>query len=575
MSHPKYHPYLLLLSRLFLQVVVGILFSTAGFGQTLEKEVNIIGKPHVKVVNRFGRVTITAGERQKSSALVRIEAPAGGVSADQVTAATSPTGVVEITVAASAAQRIDLQVSVPLRSKVEVVTDAGAIDVIGNVEEAEAQTETGTIRADVPSQALHFKFLWTASRPRFFSELELPAVKEKAGGKFEISGRFEESRAAEERVRLNFSTARGVVLLGVAPEMVPVDLRERKLTEAVRAIVRSGDPELLDAVRKVSPRLFRDYSAELAEHRGTAPTLNARSGTASLEANAAAQTVRLNINVADRLGRAITGLTAQDFQIFENGRLQQIANVEPSSTPFNLVLLLDVSGSVEERLDFIRKAARSFVTTASPQDRLAVISFRDDVQLISDFTTDRAQLVNAVNQIDAGGSTALYDALAYVLLHTLRPLRGERTAVVVLSDGDDNKSFLPFPSLREVVIESGAIIYPLYVPSGLIQRGDAPRAATDLDPLRSKLLTLTTRAEGEGRQLAQQSGGVFYPIRRLDDLQSAYQDIVAQLRTSYSVTYLSNLRDASAERRALRVRVDRADAAVRLSPAVGAVSSEQ
>ncbi|MEJ7616016.1 MAG: VWA domain-containing protein [Pyrinomonadaceae bacterium] len=271
-------------------------------------------------------------------------------------------------------------------------------------------------------------------------------------------------------------------------------------------------------------------------------------------------------------------MTAKDFQVFENGQPKPIAEVESSSAPFKLVLLLDVSGSVEELLDFIRKAARSFVTTASSQDRLAVISFRDDVQLVSDFTTNRRQLLEAVDQIDAGGSTALYDSLAYVLLHTLRPLRGARTAVVVLSDGDDNKSFLPFPSLLDVAVESGAVIYPLYVPSGLIRRGEAAllsphRAAADVDPMRNKLLTLTTRAESEGRRLAEESGGVFYPIKRLGDLQQAYQDIMGQLRTSYGVTYLSDYQDAR-ERR-VRVRVDRTDAAVKLSPAVEAVSIKQ
>lgn len=583
--------------RLFVQVVALFCAFSASpaVAQNFEKEISISGKPRVKIVNLTGRVTLAASENQKSSVLLKASSPGKPVAENEVSVTTSATGAIEVAVAArgttSAAldanaesapeERIDLNVTVPPRATVEVRTSNGLIEVIGNVEEALAQTSTGTIRADVPSEALNFKFLWTASRPRFFSELELPEVKEKAGGKFEISGRFgEKSAPAEERVRLNFSTERGVMLLGVAPEMVPTDLRERKLTEAIRAVIRSGDPELLGAVRKVSPRLFRDFAGELSAHRGAAPTLGAPASSSSLSLeskSAARRTVRLSANVTDRLGRAISGLTAKDFQVFENGQLKPIAEVEPSSAPFNLVLLLDVSGSVEERLDFIRKAARSFVTTASSQDRLAVISFRDDVQLISDFTTNRPQLLEAVNQIDAGGSTALYDSLAYVLLHTLRPLRGARTAVVVLSDGDDNKSFLPFPSVLDVAIESGAMIYPLYVPSGLIRRGEAtlpaPQAATDVDPIRNKLLTLTTRAEGEGRRLAEESGGVFYSIKRLADLQQAYQDIMNQLRTSYGVTYLSDHSDAR-ERR-VRVRVDRADAAVKLSPAVEAISIKQ
>jgi len=92
----------------------------------------------------------------------------------------------------------------------------------------------------------------------------------------------------------------------------------------------------------------------------------------------------------------------------------------PTNEPFNLVLLLDVSGSVEERIDFIRKAARDFLNTASPQDRISIISFRDDIQVISDFTTDRRLLSQKLDEIDAGGATALYVALGYVLTDPLK-----------------------------------------------------------------------------------------------------------------------------------------------------------
>ncbi len=232
--------------------------------------------------------------------------------------------------------------------------------------------------------------------------------------------------------------------------------------------------------------------------------------------------------------------------------------------PFNLVLLLDVSGSVEERIDFIRKAARDFLSTASPQDRISIISFRDDVQVISNFTTDRALLSRKLDDIEAGGATALFDSLAYVIADTLKPLRGERTAIVVLSDGDDNKSFIPFPAVLEALSESGALVYPLYIPSGLIPESSVPQPTITVDPLRSRYLTITTRAAEEGQKLASASGGVFYQIRKMEDLQRAYDEVVAQLRTAYTITYASN----SANHRRLRVRVNREGAAVRLSPAI-------
>src|SRR5919197_1091818 len=115
-----------------------------------------------------------------------------------------------------------------------------------------------------------------------------------------------------------------------------------------------------------------------------------------------------------------------------------------------------------------------------------------------------------------------------------------------MSDGVDNKSFLPFPAILEALIESGALVYPLYVPSGLIPESSVPTPSLTVDPMRAKYLTITTRAAEEGAQLAQVSGGVFYSIKRLDDLQKAYDDVVAQMRTAYSITYTSN---ASSHRR--------------------------
>lgn len=284
--------------------------------------------------------------------------------------------------------------------------------------------------------------------------------------------------------------------------------------------------------------------------------------------------MRVNGSVTDRNGRAITDLKAPDFTVTENNQPRKVVSVAPASAPFNLVLLLDVSGSVEERLDFIRKAGRNFLNTASAQDRIAIISFRDDIQLISDFSTDRRLLATSLDQIDAGGATALYDALAYVLVHTLKALRNERTAIVVLSDGDDNKSFVPFPSLLDSTRESGALIYPVYVPSGLIPANGSSIAKTTagseaaLDPLRSRYLTVTSRADEEGRKLASASGGVYYPVTRLEELQKAYDDVVTQLRLSYTITYESNA--AEAQERRVRVRVNRNGASVRLSPAVSA-----
>lgn len=536
-------------------------------GQSLERELNTPEKVTVVIKNGDGRVSVVASDEPKAKVSISAVSPGGSIRESDVTSVVSGAHV-EIEVrAGKQPNRIDLTVRVPSRARVKISTDAGAVDVVGNFMFAEVSTETGTIHVEVPLDAVKLYIAWLASSPRFLSDVELPKVKEQAAGRFVIKGRLGDKKARKEKlIELEFATHRGVVLFNVDPSRVPPDLRDRPLTEAARAIVRSGNGNLMDAIRQVSPKLFGDYAKTLPPPT-SAPSLVGMQPPGEVASQVAPQLMRVHANVTDRNARAVGGLNASDFVVIENGEERAVTEVAPTTAPFNLVLVLDVSGSVSERIDFIRKAARNFLSTVSSQDRIAIISFRDDIQLISNFTTDRSLLSARLDLIDAGGSTALYDALAYVLVETLKPLRGERAAVVIMSDGDDNRSFVPFESLIDEVLESGALIYPLYIPSGLIPESSVPAPDSTLDPLRARYLTLTTRAEGEGKRLATISGGVYYPIRRMEDLQLAYDDVVAQLRMSYTITYESHLSIGSQRR--VRVRTRRDDVSVRLSPIVG------
>jgi VWFA-related protein len=555
-----------LIGRLLLLLAVFASLAGQSSAQTYRQEIETGEKVSLSVKSRNGRVSVIASDEQQKN--VTIEASSTGMMIDPTDVHAVVKGTtLNIEVHGRADKdRIDLTVRIPSRSKVNIETEAGSVDIVGNVESAQVSTNTGTIHADVPLEALKFNFIWSASKPRYLSDVELPKVKEKAAGVFTLSGKLGEKKAAkEERVQLDFLTQRGVVLLNVDPSMVPSDLRERPLTEAARAIVRSGDNQLIEAIRKVSPKMFGDYAKTLPPPERE-PTLARRAPPGQFVSELSPLLMRFNASVTDRNGRAIGGMKESDFAVYENGVERKVTKVVPTQEPFNLVLLLDVSGSVEERIDFIRKAARDFLNTASPQDRIAIISFRDDIQVISNFSTDRKMLSRKLDEIDAGGATALYDALGYVFANTLKQLRGERTAVVILSDGDDNKSFVPFPAILEAIIESGALIYPLYIPSGLIPEHSVPKPEVTIDPLRTRYLTLTTRAHEEGQKLAQVSGGVYYPIRRLEELQRAYDDVVVQLRTAYTITYASNSRPSVSPR--VRVRANREGASVRLSPVV-------
>jgi len=605
------------LVRFFLAIVIAalVVISLPGptIAQSYEREFSVGSKPSLTIKNRNGRVSVVTSDDQKDQALLQATSPGAPVQPSDINISSGEIVVRE----RRAADRIDLIVRVPARTRVKVESESGMVDVVGDLAMAEVLTNTGTIHADVPLDDVKFKFLWQASHPRFLSDVELPRVKEGRAGSFSISGTLgpnakkskdkkkkdgEKTASAmadgsadinetassptegpadkddkpksddkaksdkDKLVQLNLTTQRGVILLNIDPAMAPNDLRERPLTEAAKGIVRSGNVPLIDAIRNVSPRLFGDYAQTLPPpERG--PSLVTLQPPGQLATAIAPQLIKVNASVTDGNGRAIPNMRLSDFAVYEDGAERRVVDVTPTTEPFNLILLLDVSGSVEERIDFIRKAARDFLRSASPQDRIAITSFRDDIQIISDFTTDRTVLSKKLDDIDAGGATALYDALAFSLVDTLKPLRGERTAIVIMSDGDDNKSFVPFPSILEATIESGALIYPLYVPSGLIPESSVPKPTVTVDPMRTKYLTITTRAAEEGQKLADVSGGVFYSIKRIEDLQKAYDDVVAQLRTAYTITYSS---DAGATHRRLRVRTNREGAYVRLSPAISA-----
>lgn len=595
--------------------------------QNLRRELNLKKGATVEIVNRYGRVEVAAPivENAADREPEKIEGKAELSAASEKNVVES-----ELKINASGSKilievepsdtnkRIDLTLELPVGTRLKIETGAGEAKVSGDFESIEIRTETGTIAADVPLENVKYDFVWTESRPRFLSDVELEKVEEKAAGKFAINGRIIDKDAATQRradaekdessesetenengateekseknetnknqkpktkdqkpktknrkpkaLSLNFTTARGIILLNVPPNEVLSDLRERPLTEAAKAVIRSGDSLLTEAIRRVSPKYFGDYARTLPPLKYE-PTFNERRKNGNALANGLK---RVLVNVTDINNRAIADLKKEDFEITESGEPREVLHVQPTNAPFNLVLLLDVSGSVDNYVNFIRKAARNFVNTVEPKDKIAIIIFNEDIQVVSNFSTDKTKLSQSLDTFDAGGATAFYDALAYTLTDTLRPMRGERTAIVALTDGDDNRSFLPFDSLLGSLQESGALVYPLYVPSTLIAAAANDPNAT-IDPLRARYNGLTTKAEGEGERLARVSGGIYYPISRVDEIQKAYNDIVVQLRTAYSVTFRSNLPESADKTTAsprLKIKVKRENSFVKLGSVV-------
>jgi VWFA-related protein len=560
------------------------LFSLA---QELERVLPIREGGTVEVVNYYGRVSAKAEPATDDQPMVAtLNAPMPAGIPTTAIKSTGKSGHVTITVEPPDKKaRIDLVLMLPERTNIKIETLSGAVEVGGNFASIDVKTDTATVAVDVPDDDLKYQFTWTQSKPRYLADFDIAEIKEMSAGRFEVKGRKGEKRKAETRpvgsvpsdpdereptatskshkdkkkkstskqqksVTLNFTTARGIILLNVPPSEVMSDLRERPLTNAAKAIIRSGDSMLMEAIRRASPKYFGDYAKTLPPI-GRQPTLRGRSEQTEITSLIKTALVR----VTDVHNRAIPGLEAKDFEVLENGKERDIISVERSTAPFNLVLLLDVSGSVENYVNFIRKAARSFVDTVDKNDRVSIITFNEDVKVLSKFTTDKGKLSESLDTFDAGGGTAYYDALAFTLADTLRSLKGERTAIVILTDGDDNRSFLPFDALLGSIQESGSLIYPLYLPSDLIAAAAASPNG-DIDPTRTKYMSLTAKSQGEGERLAKVSGGVYYPITQVRQIQQAYEDIVVQLRTAYNVTFRSDIAAVGASPR-LKISVKR------------------
>jgi VWFA-related protein len=275
------------------------------------------------------------------------------------------------------------------------------------------------------------------------------------------------------------------------------------------------------------------------------------------------QLVTLNLSVIDRnTNRGLVGLSKNDFRLFENGAEQEILQFESSSAPFDLILLIDLSGSTRDKVKLIRSAALRFVEAARSFDRIGVISFAAGPTVISPLTLDRQSLRRRVNAMDtSAGDTKLYDATDFAmneLLHDTKNAR--RTAIIVMSDGLDG-------NIDGVQGEGSKLSYKDLL--GRVQEFDGVLYSLWLNTEYESLSPLDTQPEafdaGHDRmeKMSETGAGVFYEVDRLEDLAGAYERVVADLGTVYGLAYrpVDKLRDG--RWRAIRVDVDRPTAVAR------------
>jgi Mg-chelatase subunit ChlD len=169
--------------------------------------------------------------------------------------------------------------------------------------------------------------------------------------------------------------------------------------------------------------------------------------------------VTIPVSVMDRDGRYVPNLEKEEFRIWEDGVEQEVAFFQSVDKPFSVVLMLDTSPSTQFRLEDIQDAAISFVNQLRRDDKVSVVSFNDDIRVLSDFTTDRSKLQRAILRSKTDDGTRLYDAVDMVINRQLSRVQG-RKAIVLFTDGVDTTSRLAtFDSNVMDAQELDALIY--------------------------------------------------------------------------------------------------------------------
>jgi VWFA-related protein len=250
-------------------------------------------------------------------------------------------------------------------------------------------------------------------------------------------------------------------------------------------------------------------------------------------------TVSLAVAVLDGDRRLVTDLPRENFQIWEDGVEQQIQFFSRGELPLRMVILVDTSGSMQSKLELAQEAAVRFVRTLKPDDQVQVVEFNDRVLTLAEFTSDFDQVEQAIRQTEATGATSLYNAIYVSLkdLHRENPEELDRRAIVILSDGNDTKSVLGFEDVKEQARKSSVVIYAISL------------RATDEDLAKDKY----RNAKYELDMLARESGGVSYAPETIDDLAGVYDQIATELKSQYSLGYVSTNATADGAWRRLQI----------------------
>ena len=449
------------------------------------------------------------------------------------------------------AARINLKLKIPARAHVAIVTGESSVQVRGLPAALLVQTISGEIRLELPNGA--GADVLADSRTGTISS-SLPSAVIDRAHRPQLQARL---GAGGKSVRL-YSQAGNIALAGASAESPAVISNttpgeRREPLEPAEIPKPTRRPELIGPERNTP-------AAGTPASTSSGPEEISEGDVIRVDT----QLVSVNVSVVDRgTNRGVNDLTKEDFRLAEDNVAQQIAHFDSASAPFNLVLLVDLSGSTTKVVELIKAAALHFVEAARPFDRIGVITFAGGQVVVSPLTTDHEALRQRIASIERPqGSTKLYDSLAFAMDEVFREAKdARRNAIVLMSDGLDSVlpnvtgegSKLSYQEVIRRAKEFDGIVYSIWVDT---------QSYEPLSPLDIQQETFDL-AHDRMKELADVGGGAFYECEELKDLAGAYDRVVADLGMLYTLSYRPSNKVRDGSWRTIRVNVNKPNAVAR------------
>jgi VWFA-related protein len=449
---------------------------------------------------------------------------------------------------AGKAARVNLELRIPTRTHAAIFTATGPVEVRGVSSALLVQTTSGEIRVDLPTSS---NANITAESKTGNVSSSLPAAVSNQAQRPQLRARL---GAGANSVRL-YSQAGNITIASRVDEQTaartsPAETRQEIPREP------SAPPQ--------RPELIGSEAQKPAAGTPARPSNTPEEVAEDDVIRVDTELVSVNVSVVDRgTSRGVNDLTKDDFRLYEDNAAQQILHFDSSSAPFNLVLLVDLSGSTTKVVDLIKAAALHFVDAARPFDRIGVITFAGGQVVVSPLTTDHAALRERINGIrKPEGSTKLYDSLAFAMDEVFREAKdARRNAIVVISDGLDSVmpnvtgegSKLTYQEVVRQAREFDGVIYSIWTDTQSyepLSPGDIQQETFDL-------------AHDRMKEIADVGGGAFYECFQLQDLAGSYDRVVADLGTLYTLSYRPTNKVRDSSWRTIRVIVNRPNAVAR------------